>query len=233
MKESTTYTKILSNIGISMPQGFPIQPYELVHERLRKKIDSNKESWQLFAEGWNAFAYRFLACSEHNESFSSSIVKDTISPQPKERYNQDNELFGFFVTGLSCFESAYFSLYVIASILDLKRFPISPDEKLVNVTPGSVTKNFKSSFPCQKITKVLENLICDSKYEEWKSIRNVLAHRANPGRKFNSDSDYAVWKIKGIDIVVDKNFAFSRFEWLKSVMATLFNQIDVFTSTRL
>lgn len=47
------------------------------------------------------------------------------APPEPERYRQERDLFGFFVSGLSAIESTNYGLFAIASMLDPNRFRIA------------------------------------------------------------------------------------------------------------
>src|SRR5215212_7163403 len=85
--------------------------------------------------GWSAIGYRFYACAEYDESFSSSFRQHPGLPPALERYGQERDLYGFFVSGLSVIESFFYGLYAIASMLRSDRFSILTDDEKRKIGP--------------------------------------------------------------------------------------------------
>jgi len=220
--------KTISTIGLEMPADFPSEPYEAISARLVNMKDPFPESWSQFTSGWNAVAIRFLSCIEHDRNFTLSVIRFTNAPRQPGRYIQERELFGFFVTGLSCIDSLCYSLYFIASILNKEKFTVL-ENKIKYIYPSTVKKKFEDSYKDEIITNELKKLIEDQNYKKWKNIRNILAHRSMPGRHFYSGGEYngkALW----IDrIEINENTTVSRLKWLKNKITTLINATDVFT----
>jgi len=116
-----------------MPLDFATGPYETIQQRISVDLgEGYAESLQMFAGAWNAVRYRYLACVEHDQSFTSSIQQQLT---PLERYHQERDLFGFFVSGLSTIESLCYGLYAVASIIEPAGFAIRTQQDLRGVTP--------------------------------------------------------------------------------------------------
>lgn len=222
----------LTTIGLIMPKVFPVEPYESIHKRIVKKKDDYRKSWNQYAGAWNAVGYRFLSCNNNDKAFTESIQKAGNAPPPSERYIQESNLFGFFVSGLSTIESLLYGLYAIASIIKVEEFPITTFIDLKSITPKNTKNKFKKEFTKLNITVFLEKLINDENYKEWKNIRNVLAHRTSPGKHFfvgGNHSGDALW-INGIHIY-DKTTS-KRFKWFVGVIINLLNEIEIFTADK-
>lgn len=132
----------LLTVGIEMPADFPVKPYEAIYNRLASKQDTYFDSWYEFIRAWDAVAYRFRSCAEHDEAFAESIRRAGKGPPPPERYIQDRELFCFFVSGLATVECPCYGLFAIGSILDAQSFPfVTPDDKR-NVSPDKASDPF-------------------------------------------------------------------------------------------
>jgi len=222
----------LTTIGLVMPKAFPVEPYESVHKRLVKKKDDYLKSWNQYAGAWNAVGYRFLSCTNHNRSFTESIQRAGNAPPPSERYIQERNLFGFFVSGLSTIESLLYGLYAIASIIMAEEFPIATVKDLKSINPEKTKNKFKAHFTNQSITDFLKRLIDDRNHKDWRDIRNILAHRASPGRHFSiggNNIGKALW-INGIPI--NEKTTSLRFKWLADAIINILNEIDIFTSNK-
>src|SRR3712207_4890015 len=165
-----------------MPPDFAVAPYRAIHARITAKIPTSHSAFPHYAGGWNGLVYRFRACAEHDTAFTMSIRRGGKAPQPNERYVQERELFGFFVTGVSAIESFCYSLFAIGAMLNLKEFNIIEARHLKAINPKQTTEHFSTVFPNEELTIALAGMLRDAHYDEWCAIRNILAHRAAPGR---------------------------------------------------
>src|SRR3712207_3499862 len=224
----------ISTVGIVVPPDFAVAPYNAIHARITAKIPTNHIAWSHYAGGWNALAYRFRACAEHATAFTMSIRRAGKAPSPNERYVQERELFGFFVTGLSAIESCCYSLFALGAMLNLQAFPLIELRQLKAITPHKTTEQFSTVFPNEAITTTLAGMRRDVTYVEWWTIRNVLAHRLVPGRQFTQSfppqplDEQVLWKDEAIPI----NIATTRTRraWLATTIRHLLNATDAFTA---
>lgn len=216
-----------------MPRDFAVEPYEAIRSRVVAKKDAYPHSWAQYAGAWNAVAYRFLSCADHDRAFIESIKRAGNAPPQPERYRQERELFGFFVTGLAAIESLCYGLFAIGSMLDAQNFPISTPRDMRSISPEKTAKQFAAAFPKEGITAALQQMRSAQDFRDWKEIRNLLAHRSAPGRAFHLGGPHhgeALW-VKGIQI--DKNTTASRREWLAKTIRALLNAADDFTDSSL
>lgn len=208
--------KPLRSIGLIMPVDFPSEKYDSVNDRMARfsgGSEIEKSIWAEFTAGWKAVAYRLLACKEHSDAYTLSIARAGSAPGPEQRYLQDRELYGFFVSGISVIESYFYSLYMKGALIFPNDFPF--DNKTVrDVYPLDVIKTYrkvKKEYHGQLLThgrRVLRNKIC----KEWNYIRNVLIHRSAPGRNLYSTNAISEWKINNISLDGDTTNA--RYSWL-------------------
>ena len=211
---------MLKILGLERASGFPADGYNLVQERLSCYMDKQDDSWREFAGGWNAVAFRFKDCIDHSAEFTN-LIAAFPSPGHPERYFQERELFGFFVSGLSTLESAAYAMYFIAVIAYPSRFNLQAD--LRKVEPCGIVKQLLSvqELSCEPLTMVLQSLIGDSKYKDWKDIRNILCHRAHPGRSCFAGGEFngkTLWS-KGVEI--NELTTLTRAQWLQGVVTKL------------
>lgn len=132
-------------VGLDMPKDFPTGLQERVHERI---IDSGRlatDAKSQFLGASSGLIYRFVQCAEHDEAFTASICESDAPPQP-ERYWQERDLFGFFVSGLSALECLSFGLFAVGSALDSGSFPFRGPQDYGNVTPEKTARSFGRSF---------------------------------------------------------------------------------------
>lgn len=234
LRDIFTCHHTLSIVGLVAPRDFAVAPYKAIHSRVCTKKDAYPHSWNQYAGAWSAVAYRFLSCAAHDKAFSESIHWAGDAPPQSERYNQERELFNFFMAGLATIESLYYGLFAIASMVDAQMFPITTPKDMRSITPERTTCQFKKVFPKESITVALEQVTTAQDFLDWKEIRNILAHRSVPGRiirlQVGTSAHHrsaALWA-KGIQI--DKNTTASRRKWLAKAIADLLNATDDFTS---
>ena len=176
------------------------------------------------ASRWIGIVYRFRSCAEHDEAFAESANKFGGNPSQPETYYQDRELFGFFVTGLS---------FAVGSLLDPNNFPLTTDKHMRNVNPTKTVRQFSVSFPNESITAALQDVTSQQEYKDWKTIRNTLAHRTNPGRVIYVSTvgplRTAEWMLQNIPM--DSKATASRRRWLANSLRDLLAEADTFTAT--
>jgi hypothetical protein len=151
-------TPPVSTVGLEMPDDFEYDSYEAVDSVIGPLRDKYQPQWSEYVTAWCALAYRFCAFEEYDESFTRSITTPGgDAPQPSERWQQERDLFGFFVTGLSLIEHTCYGLYAIASMLDEPSFPIKTPKDKKNITPPNTAKRFRKTFPKEDISRDLDN----------------------------------------------------------------------------
>lgn len=215
----------LTTIGLEATRDFPTAAYEAVHGHLSSRGLSTAAPWQHYAGGWNALAYRFLTCTEHDDAFTASVARSGSAPVPPERHIQERELFAFFITGLSALEGFHFAAHAIGAFVAPAVFPMATPSELRAVTVGTVVKRFASAFTGDNLTTAMAGLQQDPLLTAWQEIRNVLAHRVAPGRTHNASVggvsgglQDTVW-LNGIPI--DATTTASRRKWLAGAIVAV------------
>lgn len=173
----------LSLNGLVMPSDFPAAPFENIHERVVSSVDAQGDLYREYAAAWNAVSYRFLAATHYSDDFVESITQSGGSANIGERFRQERDLFGFFTNGLSTLEAAFYGLFAIGALLSPALFAMTTAKEQQAVTPGSTRAAYEKAFPGDPILNVFNTLLIDASYLELRHIRNVLAHRAAPGRQ--------------------------------------------------
>lgn len=188
--------------GLVMPPEFPAAPFERVLERLRSRASTHANPYEHFCGAWNAISIRYLALIKEGDAFTASIGG---SNDGGDRYQQEHHLFGFFGNGFSAFESYFYGLYAIGSVLQPAQFPLATPKDQQLVSPSSTDRIYKQAFFGDPILGTFQAVFADAAYREWKEIRNILTHRTAPGRTIfvgiGSDEDIAAqWKINNIPL---------------------------------
>jgi hypothetical protein len=86
---------------------------------------------------WIALSYRFLAIAGYDEAFTNSVRTHGDGPPEPERYYQEWDLYGFFVSGLSVIESFCYGLFAIALLMDATKFPTATEKAKKKINPDS------------------------------------------------------------------------------------------------
>jgi hypothetical protein len=179
---------LVNTIGINMPDDFPTDAYNGVHDRLREYRNRNPDSatWLEYAAGWNAVASRFKTMADADEQFTQQIITQRarqVSLSHHEMQLQEEHLYRFFMNGHSTIESFCYAMFALGALLYPTKFPMSTYKQLQVISPALLQQKYASEFPCRRISVVLTALVsCDADYKNWRKIRNILAHRVVPRR---------------------------------------------------
>lgn len=219
-----------------MPGDFPAAEYDSIHRKVEPLARRTSDVYEQFAGAWNAQAYRFLAMTEYEAAFSASIAGAGSSPTPADRFRQERDLFGFFSNGSSIFESTFYGLFALGAFLDPARFPIASAKDQQRISPPTTATAIAAAFAGDAINRSVDTVLSDASYLEWREVRNILTHRAAPGRIFFAsigvdDVLPDQWKIKGIPL--DAKLAPSRRAELSRLLSTLLRSIDQFAQAKL
>jgi hypothetical protein len=119
---------IVNTIGINMPDDFPVDAYNGVHDRLREYRSRNPaaSAWLEYAAGWNAVAMRFKTMGDADEQYIRQIITaGRASLSHDEMQLQEECLYRFFMNGLSTIESYCYAVFAIGALLNSEKFPMS------------------------------------------------------------------------------------------------------------
>jgi hypothetical protein len=236
--------------AIDFPTDFPAQMYVGLEEEFATKITSDDQRFH-FVGGWKGTAYRFLSAVEAGDSFNVCRQAEShpggVSVY-RNRFDQEQSLFAFFVNSLSVIECLFYALHWIGNRADANLFSGSitqQDLKRINVDNTIIAfrkflhppSKLLSSFQRLKELDTSTNTWRDtSEYAGLKSVRNVLAHRASYGRIVHvsvgpSLSQSNVWRLN--DIPLDDTLIPTRRTWLvETLTALLGGSLDFATSIR-
>lgn len=185
------------SVGIGMPVNFPLTSYDEINNIICGK-QQDKEFVGQFGPAWRAIAYRFRAADEQANYLRYSLARHGTAPIPEQRYLQEQALYGFFCNAISVFDSAAYGLYAIGSQLAPQQFPFSEKHRR-DVTLERTRKAFNDAFSADPIVDAFDVLMQSKEFKSLKGARNVLAHRAAPGRHFHADgggqTEPTFWKL--------------------------------------
>lgn len=228
-----------NGLGDIVPKDFPRDIHKQVALRVFGEAERKGIKPHLldhFHDSWLASGYRFCTCVEHDEAFRDSIKRVGVNPNQKEHYIQERELFGFFINGLTVIESLAYSSYILGAMLVENGFPMNAP-KLIQV--NHTADKYNKYYPNEPLSNELDQLRNSSDYDEWKKIRNILAHRVIPARKITvtlwppqlDNSPKASWIDDTLEL--NANTTLSRRKWLARVADVMILAIDTFTKNHL
>ena len=148
---------------------------------------------QEFSSGSNGAQWRFRGCVAHDEALQHLFISDS-----RERYDEERELFDFFMNGMSSIECACYALYMIGGMFNATEFPVSPISKLRDIGPKRVLCKFKSAFSTDEITSFLASSLKSPEYTDSEEKRRILFHRAAPPRQMHvggSPNTLDLWQL--------------------------------------
>jgi len=194
----------LSNNGLNAHQDFPAAPYEAVHARVGS-LWSQETSYFHYTGAWNALAYRFHGAVDAGARFQKSLNDFGSHPAPHQRYQQEEALFNFFSNGFAAFEAMFYALFAVGSFIDSQAFPLTTPKEQQRVSPSHTADAFKRAFPNDLILDAFAALFVDPSYQRWREMRNVLTHRAAPGRRVyvgigTADVPPVEWKLNDLPL---------------------------------
>ncbi len=190
-----------------LPEDFPSAAYGAVQACMQNRRPENEDLWDQYGGAWRAIAYRYRTCAESDEAFTRSIKIQGGTPPAPYRYEQERDLFLFFVSGWSSLEAFCYGIYAITAFITPENFPMGTNSERRDVNPKSTSKRLQDIFPGEQLTSTLNSVLATPEMREWKEIRNVLIHRTHPGREISvggppaDPSTSSRWKV-GIDIDV-------------------------------
>jgi hypothetical protein len=228
-------TRIVTTVGLEMPLDFPTGLYNSIHSRLHAARGQRQSFWRDYAPSWNAVAYRYRACADLAEEFSQSVNQHGDGPAQPERYLQDRALFGFFVNALSTLEALAFALYAIGHTVRAGAFRLTTERHRRNVSPERTAAVFAKAFPTDPLAQALVATLSSPERRTLEKVRNVLAHRGQPGRRMflstgTSTQQPAGW-IRGLTI--HPSMVERKRLWLARRLRVIMSTTDRFVSANL
>jgi hypothetical protein len=190
--------------GLIPHRDFPYEAYEAVHAAVAARW-SGAASYHQYSGAWNALAYRFHGSVDAGAKFQRSLSDFGPHPAPHQRYQQEEALFNFFSNGFAAFEALFYGLFAIGSFIDAVTFPLATPREQQRVSPSHTNDAFERAFPGDPLLDAFTSLFNDPAYQRWRDMRNVLTHRAAPGRRMyvgigSDDAPPVEWKLNDLPL---------------------------------
>jgi hypothetical protein len=220
-----------------LPSAFPDALFEVIKDRIVARLPNSSPATGNFLGGHNGVLYRLRACVDYSDEFIECLRRTGDAPPIEGRYRQEKQLFGFFVSGLAALDCFSFFLYFAAAHLRPTSFPTQAPGNIKSINFTSTVKGLTREFSGDAITTAMDALLNDPKFTEWSLYRNVLAHRAVPGRVVylssvgtRAPTPAADWQIDPVaNLKIDAGLTPPRLTWLIAALANLVVAADQFT----
>lgn len=220
--------------GLIPHDDFPFEPYEAVHAKVAGQW-SAAASYHQYSGAWNALAYRFHGSIEAGARFQKSLKVFGSHPAPHQRFEQEEALFNFFSNGFAAFEALFYGLFTIGSFMDQVAFPLGTPKDEQRVSPSHTHEAFRRAFPGDPLLNTFAGLLNDPAYQRWRDMRNVLTHRAAPGRRVYvglgaDDAPSVEWKLNGLPL--DSGLVSNHQRELAQLIGDVLSAAVTFLATR-
>lgn len=224
----------LSPNGLPYHEDFPAKAYEAVHTHVLDNWSAEPTYFQ-YSGAWNALAYRFHGVIDAGARFQKSLKDHGAHPSPLQRYQQEEALFSFFSNGFSAFEAAFYAFFAVGSFIDSNAFPLFTMKEQQRVSPSYTAETFKRAFPNNALLVEFAKLFAEPSYQRWRDMRNVLTHRAAPGRRVfvgigTDDAPPVEWKLN--DLPLDSNLVPKHQRELAQLINDVVLAFERFLTTR-
>ena len=178
--------KTMTPTRLALPAGFPDNVFEAIKDTFVQAVTIPSAGFENIAGGHNGVRYRLRACSDYSQEFADSLQRYGDAPPLEERYRQEKQLFGFFVSGLSALESFCFFMFFAGATRNAAAFQTGSPKQIRNICRVTTQAAYTAAFPGDAITRALISLNASPWVAEWDAWRNILIHRIAPGRVFSA-----------------------------------------------
>ncbi len=216
-------------------ENFPQEQYESIYLMVSGKYGNSKE-YEHFSGAWNAVSYRYKSTVDEANLFIKLLKQDGSTPPPEERHLQEKTLFYHFSSCFSVFESVFYALYSIGSIINTSFFSMKSEKDLQKISIASTQTAFENAFPSDPIVLAFQKLIGDNEFKKLRTVRNILTHRTAPGRKMYVGLGYedvpsVEWKLTNTPF--NESIVESTEVELKRLLTELLTAVEIFCKVKL
>ena len=213
-----------------LPDDFPQSQLEAEYRRFLVLLSDRAEK-QLHTGGFTAAAYRYRAMADYENDY----LESSRHPDPdnlEASYQQDRALFGFLVNGLSSIEGFCFGLKAVMAWADQE---VLDEKAQQRINPTAVSRKLTENWPNEALSRELSDLLKSDDYDEWKALRNQLAHRTAPFRDHTLvvGGDRSVkWRVGERRITLNENTTAERRRFLARRFQALSDALAAFNPKR-
>jgi hypothetical protein len=185
--------------------------------------------WKEFSGAGNLIGWRFRACDEYFESYLSSWRRSGTNVSFEEIYARERNIFGMFVSGVSCVEAIAYAVSALASHPGILKLPFGEREQR-RCSPRWLRDRLKAHPSAHTMVEALDCLLDSSEWPLWVDLRNRMTHRSNlPRRHYVSvgsaplpdDPVHFAATSSTPDVVGDEAWFTDQFEWFAGSVGAL------------
>ncbi len=220
-----------------MPDDFPAIACNRVWAKVVPIAASRNDLYAEFASAWNAVSFRYLGMVQDGDAFTKSIIADGTSPPAERRFHQEKCLFDFFSSGFSAIDSFFYAAFALGALVDPAAFPFANDAARRKVKVSATVESFGRRFPTGQPLAALQAAASSPEYTQWRNVRNILTHRAAPGRKlyvsFDKHDETPVDRWQPFDIPLDRDLTTRRRAQLSILLSAPMTALADFAEAHL
>jgi hypothetical protein len=211
-----------------MPADFPVAPYEAVLDAVSETRHAAPAPWGEFVVAWVSLSHRFVMVAEHDEAFAASVRSDGLSPQPPVRQRQDENLFSFFVAGISTLETFAYGTWAMVWATGDTDFALATSDEQRRVSLRSLRARLDRRDAQTPLALALGRVVDSDELTAWADVRNAITHRATPGRhhRVGGEPEPMPWGT----IHLTEQTTTLRRAWLATTLGVLLSAAEVFAS---
>lgn len=164
---------------LDLPEDFP-EPQLIQYMAVARRIllePHKSPQWGEFAGASNLIAWRYRSSFEDWQYYKGSL-NTHANPDHEELFRRERALFGMFTAGVSCIESACYSLAALASHPAVLGIPFGTPEQR-RCSPSVLRDWLAPHAKAATLNATLGILLASPEWEIWVSLRNRMTHRSN------------------------------------------------------
>lgn len=165
---------------IDLPDNFPINELTAFMAAARKVLLSPVKGpeWGEFAGASNLIGWRYRSSSENWLYYKQSWQTEGAAVNHESLYRRERALFGMFSAGVSCIESAAYSLAALASHPSVLAMAFGQDQQRA-CSPKNLLRWINSMPKAAALSRALSELCSSAEWQLWVALRNRMSHRSN------------------------------------------------------
>lgn len=176
----TTDMHHCSEFCIDMPNEFP-EPELVAYMAFARSVlldNDYKDAWNEFAGASNLLVWRYRACWEDWHFYRASLEARRNAQSHEEKYQRERALFGMFTAGVSCIETAVYSVAALASHPRVLAMPFGEQRKY-KCSPSRLLDWLRPFERAGQLRATLQALVDAQEWKTWVDLRNRMSHRSN------------------------------------------------------
>jgi hypothetical protein len=165
-------------VKLELPESFPNEAYDAFMVAARRVLLRVKgPAWVEFAGAANLIAWRYRNCCEQLGDYMESWEQLGGDVGFEELYSRERNLFGAFISGVSCIEATSYAAYALASHEDVLGIKFGRWEQ-GHSEPWRLRNVLVSNSKASALVSALSALVDSDAWNTWVELRNRMTHRS-------------------------------------------------------